>query len=297
MRSYINSDLAIESKGRFLSKKNKGGEYSEEEKDWGTVCRLNISSKALEKKYGREKGHYVTVFCESIALMDEGSIESLSKSLSMEIEAMISASVQEKKGERLSVFVVGLGNAEITADSIGPLTVRELTVTRHLRSFYEKILGEDWFASVCALTPGVLAQTGIESYITVRELTKSISPDAVIVIDALCARSCERLGSTFQISDTGISPGAGIGNIQKGINKGVLGVPVIAIGVPTVVDSATLVCDAIERAGVDIDSEKLLGVLDNERRFFVSPKECDLIVKAASKILANSIDMALGTQS
>ena len=146
------------------------------------------------------------------------------------------------------VFVAGLGNAELTADAIGPRTVRLLTATRHLREHAAGLYREAGCAALSALAPGVLGQTGIETVEILRGTVQTVRPDVMLVIDSLAARSCTRLASTVQITDTGISPGSGVGNHRAAINRATVGVPVISVGVPTVVNSATLVYDALSEA-------------------------------------------------
>ena len=144
--------------------------------------------------------------------------------------------------------------------------------------------------NVSAFVPGVLAQTGIETLELIQGVVANTSPDVVLVIDALAARSTQRLGRTVQISDAGISPGSGIGNMRKDINKETLGVPVIAIGVPTVVDSTTLVYDALEAAYTKNIPKDMLEALDNNRSFFVTPKECDILCQSISSLLADALE-------
>ena len=143
-----------------------------------------------------------------------------------------------------------------------------------------------------AISPGVLGETGIETLELIRGAVRSVRPDLVIAVDALAARSCSRLATTVQISDSGIVPGSGIGNHRTAITMETLGVPVISVGVPTVVVSSTLVWDALREAGIDEVSSTLRAVLDNGKRFFVSPKESDLISDAVSELLAGAISEA-----
>jgi spore protease len=188
--------------------------------------------------------------------------------------------------------VAGLGNDEITADAIGPETVRRIEVTRHLRTYLPEAYEQIGVCAISALSPGVLGQTGIETVELVRGAAENAKPDVIIAIDALAARSVTRLASTVQLSDAGINPGSGIGNNRRAICLDTVGVPVIALGVPTVVDSSTLVYDALERAGVDKVSRQLTEVLEQGKGFFVSPKESDVIVKKVSALLARSIGQA-----
>ena len=191
-----------------------------------------------------------------------------------------------------SVLTVGLGNRDITADALGPKTVDGLLVTRHIKEYKPDIFEKIGQREMSALCPGVVGQTGIETFELIEGAVKRVCPDLVIVIDALAARSVDRLATTVQISDTGIAPGSGIGNKRRRIDRESLGVPVLAVGVPTVVDSATLVYDALGRAGIEETSEELERVLENSRSFFVSLKESDVAVSESARLLANAINYA-----
>ncbi|MBQ8140359.1 MAG: GPR endopeptidase [Clostridia bacterium] len=292
MNDRIYSDLALESSALMNSKAQSASEYSEQSVGDLKVCTLDISTSELEKKYGRKQGTYITIVCGKIHLFSEEQFESSADIIGKELRKMISGVCRKEMSESFSALVAGLGNAEITPDSIGPLTVSHLTVTRHIGSISREIFGKIGQCSVAAVAPGVLAQTGIETLELIRGISERIKPDVIIAVDALAARSCERLAATVQISDCGISPGSGIGNIRKAINRENLGLPVIALGVPTVVDSATLVYDALEKAGITEIGDRLKGVLDNERGFFVSPKESDVITDSIGLLLARSLDAA-----
>lgn len=292
MKEQIYSDLALESNYTPKVSPPSSPEYSEDISGNIKLCRLDISNDELSKKYGRQKGRYVSAVCEKIWLYSASEIDFAAEVIGAEIRKMLSDATSKKIDKNFSVLVAGLGNSEITADAIGPLTVAKLTVTRHIREVSEEIFHTLGLCNISSIAPGVLSQTGIETLELVRGAVRNTSPDAVIAVDALAARSCERLGRTVQISDSGISPGSGIGNLRKAINKENLGVPVIALGVPTVVDSATLVYDAIERSGIHDGEGRLKEVLDNERGFFVSPKESDLISEQVSLLLSRALDVA-----
>ena len=192
----------------------------------------------------------------------------------------------------LSVFVAGLGNADLTPDAIGPQTVRRLTATRHLRQYEGELYRATGCSSLSALSPGVLGQTGIETSELLRGAVNSTHPDVIIAIDALTARNCDRLCATVQLSDTGIEPGSGVGNHRRPITYKSMGVPVIALGVPTVVNSATLVWDALQKAGIDGEDTRLQKVLESGKSFFVSPKESDLICESIARLFASAIGLA-----
>lgn len=282
---YAHSDLALENAG-------SGADISEERRGGCVIARLSIRDKQDEQKYGRSGGQYVTVSCGRIWEMEDERCEQVSDVLSHEIRRMTRDICHKKIDRDFGVLVAGLGNDEITADAIGPGTVRRLEVTRHLRTYLPQAYGQLGVCAISALSPGVLGQTGIETVELVRGAAENAKPDIVIAIDALASRSVERLAATIQLSDNGIDPGSGIGNHRKAICRDTVGVPVLAVGVPTVVDSATLVYDALERAGIDRIGSELHEVLKGGREFFVSPKQSDVITKKVSALLARAIGKA-----
>lgn len=296
MNKHIYSDLAIDSLAPISTSENRSEEYFEEDFGIARLCRLDIRSEDQSRKYKRPPGSYVTVVTDKLWLMTEDQLNAVSDIVSDQLRSMVKALAKKEISKELSVLVVGLGNSEITSDAIGPLTVSHLTVTRHLSALDSAVFEGLGMCCISAISPGVLAQTGIETLETIRAVTSKVSPDIVIAVDALASRSCHRLGSTIQLSTDGINPGAGIGNLRKGINKETLGVPVIAVGVPTVVDSATLVYDALEQAGIEDSAGNLEQVLQNGRSFFVSPKECDAISRSVGILLGNAIDIALSIE-
>ena len=288
MKNYtVHTDLACETELSHDAKKS-GVNYIEEIISDFKVARLDVKNDVGEQASLKKKGKYVTVFCKMISEIDEEEIESLSNVISGE---MLTLSKELLRGKTPScVLVAGLGNREITADSIGPKTVDRLTVTRHLKIHASNIFSSYFSVPVCAIAPGVLGQTGIETAELIDGICKRVSPDLVIVIDALAARATSRLGSTVQISDSGIQPGSGIGNKRNEISKSTLKVPVIAVGVPTVVNSATLVYDALLSAGCTELVPEVEKVLNEGESFFVSPRQSDEISDKVSSLLANAID-------
>lgn len=191
------------------------------------------------------------------------------------------------------ILVVGLGNDQITPDAIGPYTVDRLMVTHHMKSHMPDYLDEG-VRSVCAIAPGVLGTTGMETVDIVRGVAGELHPDVIIAVDALASRSLSRMGSTVQITDTGINPGAGVGNRRDGLNEQTLGVKVIAVGVPTVVDAATVAIDSIDKVSASDDTSQLKEQLyESMGTLMVTPKSIDLIVERAAKTVANGINLAL----
>lgn len=293
MEDFSRSDLACESGAMGRGSKGLPRDvYREEQVGDHTVARLTIRDGEDEKTFGKPRGTYVTFLCDKIWLMGEDTLGELTQSVAKELRAMCRKVSGKRVDRNFGVLVAGLGNSEITADAIGPESVRKLNVTRHLKAVDEGLYNTVGRCEISAVFPGVLGQTGIETVELIRGATENARPDVVIAIDALAARSCDRLASTVQISDAGINPGSGIGNDRKAICKDTVGCPVIALGVPTVVDSSTLVYDALHRAGIREVGEELRSVLENGRRFFVSPKESDVITERVSALIADAVDLA-----
>ncbi len=287
MEKYtVHTDLACESEASHDSGKN-GTSYKEEKISGFTVARLSVENEVGEKASGKKIGEYVTIFSDLLCDIDGDTFTALARVISNEIKALMHK-LSDKK--TYCVLVAGLGNREITADNIGPKTVDRLTVTRHLLLHNKKLFENFWHSPLCAIAPGVLGQTGIETAEIISGICAHASPDIVIAIDALAARSTKRLGTTVQISDSGIFPGSGIGNRRGEISRDTLNVPVIAVGVPTVVNSSTLVYDALKNAGYEEVDDSLSQVLHSGESFFVSPKQIDRISESCAELLSAAID-------
>ncbi len=244
----------------------------------------------------RDGGRSVTVACGRITARGEGEIPALSRLLADELRAMACELLGHAPTSQTRVFVAGLGNADMTPDAIGPGTVRRMTVTRHLRAYDEALFASLGCCELSALSPGVMGQTGLEAGELCRCAADILHPDLMVAVDALAARSCERLASTVQISDRGIAPGSGIGNRRMAVDAETMGCPVMGLGVPTVVDSSTLVLDALNRAGMDPSAlpEDLVRVLESGRSFIVSPRDSDRMVDLTCRLLARALDLAFG---
>ena len=291
MKFRARTDLACESMaevGRVLPR----AKYCERTEGDFRVCDLRVENSDDSALLNRPIGAYITVECGPVTAAGATESRLLSQLLARELRRMTKQLTGRQPDGNLGVLVAGLGNENLTADAIGPRTARRLTATRHLQEHEASLYLDLGCASVSALAPGVLGQTGIETLELLQSAAACVHPDLVIVIDALAARSCDRLASTVQISDAGIQPGSGVGNRRSAISRETLGIPVIAVGVPTVVDSATLVYDALAEAGIQEPSEQLIRVLERGRSFFVSPKDSDAVTACFSEILARAIDLA-----
>lgn len=268
------TDLAVETaKNADTLSKN---DFEKTEKTVGrvTVTTLHLHSDAASAAVGKPRGTYVTL--EFPALSDDE--KELTETADLLAQAI--TSLLPKNG---TVLTVGLGNRGITPDALGPRTADMVLATRHIDGEFAKSVGLDGLRPSAVLTPGVLGQTGTESSEIVRGVCSVVSPAAIIVVDALAAGDVRRLGCTVQVSDSGISPGAGVGNHRRPLNAQAFGVPVIGIGVPTVVDAAT-----IAAAGGTADT-----MPQEIQNLIVTPKEIDLVINRAARLIAAGINGAL----
>ncbi len=250
------------------------------------VVRVEVTSGEGAALLGRPVGTYLTLHIGKVWLMDEEEKRDAAETVAACLLSLF-RKVSPAKGP---VLVVGLGNPCLASDAVGPFTVREITVTRHLKDAMPALFEALGGIPVAALSPGVVGQTGIETAELVRGAAETVRPALVITVDALAARETGRLANTVQLSDTGIRPGSGVGNHRAAIDRSLLGVPVIAVGVPTVIDANTLVLDALDKTGSGNAPERFFPEDEN---FFVSLKECDAAVGAVSSLLAEAIDLAL----
>ncbi|MBR6782203.1 MAG: GPR endopeptidase [Clostridia bacterium] len=250
----------------------------------------------LTRRKEADGGRSVTLSLGRITERGEKDLSPLSELLAQELTCMASALLGRTPDPRCRILVAGLGNPAMTPDAIGPGTVTRMTVTRHLLAYDQSLFAALGCCELSAISPGVLGQTGMEAAELVKCAAGLVKPHLIVAVDALAAADCERLSSTVQLSDSGISPGAGIGNRRAAINAATMACPVIGVGIPTVVDSSTLVWDALARAGMSEESlpPELTEVLTRGRSFIVSPKDCDEVVTLSCRLLAMSLDRAFG---
>lgn len=258
----VRTDLALEEKERFESDNVEIPgvllqEQYDEEKDI-RITTVTIETENGAKIMGKPVGTYITLEAPKLIDADEDFHSEISDELLKYIRFLI----RHEDMETYSVLIVGLGNRQVTPDALGPYVVDHLNITRHvIREYGKYAVGDDKVKLVSAIVPGVMGQTGMESVEIIRGVVNETEPDFVIVVDALAARSSKRLNRTIQIADTGIHPGSGVGNHRNAVNEETVGVPVIAIGVPTVVDAATIVNDSMENLIAALEtSEALRGV-------------------------------------
>ena len=289
-KQYIRTDLASEYPDIENGKSVSGISVSKDTKDNIEITRVNVLTNEGEKLLNKPIGSYITVCFGKVQLLEENELDSICDTLSNIIKNLTQKNVLNTKNPK--ILVVGLGNRFITPDAIGPLAVKGITVTRHIENKNAELFDAIKMRSISAITPGVSGQTGIDSYELVLGAVKTVQPDIVIAIDALASRSVDRLTTTIQIADTGISPGSGIGNHTKALNKASLGVPVIAVGVPTMVSSSTLVYDALDKSGVKEISGELEQILENGKSFYVTLNDCDEVVNKLSELISSSLNKA-----
>ncbi len=291
MEIYTHTDLASESVSGEESSLS-GVLQSEREVGGFTVRRIRICSEGAAEKLGKPIGDYFTLDCGRADHMDADSRERLAHVLSGELRGLAERSCGKPANASLTVLIVGLGNIALTADAIGPLTIRRLTATAHLKTLEPELYRSLGCSAVFLLSPGVLGQSGMETGVLVRAVADRVFPDLIVAVDALAARDLERLAATIQLSDAGIAPGSGVGNRRWALTRESMGVPVLALGVPTVVGSSTLVYDALARAGITEPCEELQAVLENGRNFFVSLKESDEVTEHVCSILSRALSLA-----
>lgn len=257
-----------------------------------SVSRLHIRTKEASDALGKACGHYVTFSCGNLCELDREETELLARLIAGELAGMAVRLTGKSLNADFGVFVAGLGNRELTVDAIGPATVGKLTATRHLRATDRALYEALDTCSVTLLSAGVTGQTGMESAELIGSAVSVVRPDLILAVDALVARDCGRLAATVQITDAGISPGSGVGNHRNAVTRETLGVPVIAVGLPTVISSATLVLDALREAGIEKANERLRAVLETGKSFFVAPRDSDAVTARAAALFSRAIGLA-----
>ena len=307
----VRTDLAIEARDMYTEENKReldGVIVDEEREDDIKITTVTIESDEAGKELGKPKGTYVTIDFPEFTPYDGETMDKVSKVVDNVLSRLVN--MPEEK----LALIVGLGNWNVTPDALGPKVTEKIMVTRHLKQVMPDAI-DDSVRPVCCISPGVLGITGIETGEIIKSLVEKIKPDLVICIDALGSRKLERVNRTIQISDTGISPGAGVGNHRMKINEESLGVKVVAIGVPTVVHAATIANDTIDLVLDELISKaekgkefyNMLKSLDRVEKsnlineilnpsfgdLMVTPKDVDAIIESLSKIIANGINMAV----
>lgn len=305
------TDLADErneiyKKANNISTNVDGIEVEEDEAENIKIGRVNIVNENGEKAIGKPQGTYVTLDIKNIKTIQHEEIEKVANVLANELRNLINKHITDVD----DILVVGLGNIYVTPDALGPKVVPEIEVTRHILQYMPKAMPEDT-RPVSAIAPGVLGITGIETMEILKGIVDNIKPKMLIVIDALASRNIERISSSIQLSDTGIVPGAGVENTRKEISEKTLGIPVVALGIPTVVDLASITNDCIrifiedlQQKAMSNDALNKLKDTDNYEQIkealnvgkynmIVTPKEIDELIENMKEIVALGINQAL----
>ena len=307
----VRTDLAVEARELYKEKQKQevpGVEVEKEEKEHYTVTRVRVLDSDGENNIGKAKGTYITIEAPALKKADQDLKDEMSKALAKELRDLT------KLNHATKTLIVGLGNWNVTPDALGPKVVDRVFVTRHFFKAYNKTDDES-MSQVSAIAPGVMGLTGIETSEIIKGIVEKTSPNLVIAVDALASRKMDRVSTTIQISDTGINPGSGVGNKRQALNEDYLGVPVIAIGIPMVVDAATMVNDTMELIINDMKEQSkagsnfysMLQEMENEDKHtlikevlnpylgnvMVTPKEIDKLINDLSIIIANGLNISL----
>lgn len=310
-RGYFRTDLALEAAEMMSARPAEdipGIRVESQDLDGIVTSRVSVENEEGQRRIGKAMGNYVTLEAPGLRKRNVMLQDRVSQVFTRELARLA------QLREDMNILVVGLGNWNVTPDALGPRVVRDLLVTRHLLELTPEVLGEG-YRSVCAVAPGVLGITGIETGEIIVGIVEKIRPDLVIAIDALAARKMSRVNTTIQIADTGINPGSGVGNRRMGISRQTIGIPVVAVGVPTVVDAVTITLDTLDRAaqqlvGHNPEESKVYhlfqqmqpderiaivqGVLEPyHENLMVTPKEIDTIVEDISLVISSGLNAAL----
>lgn len=305
------TDLALERRDLYKKANNiedevDGIETEEEKVDEDIkITRVKVLNENGENAIGKKVGNYITIDINNLKIAGEEQIQKASEALTKELKELLKKHIEEQE----PLLVVGLGNLYVTPDALGPKVVQDIDVTRHILQYMPEALDKNT-RPVSAISPGVLGTTGIETLEILKGIVDNIKPKLLIIIDALASRSIERISSTVQIADTGIIPGAGVGNTRKELSIETLGIPVVAIGIPTVVEAATIAADSldlfIQKVQEQAKSNDFLNQLQeedkyemikevlapNDYNFIVTPKEIDKLIENMKDIVARGINFA-----
>ena len=308
---FFRTDMAVERRDLYKKANNLDKEIdgikTEEEENGPRIrtSRVKVLDKNGAEAIGKPVGSYITIDIQKLKVATEEDIQESAEVLAKELRVLLGEHANPKD----EILVVGLGNQYVTPDALGPKVINEIDVTRHILTYMPQVLSSET-RPVSAISPGVLGTTGIETLEILKGIVDNIHPKMLIVIDALASRSIERISSTIQLADTGITPGAGVGNTRKELSQSTLGIPVIALGIPTVVELATLISDGIDifidRLQKKSESNEYLNKLQQEDKYeevkealkvgeynmIVTPKEIDDLIENMKDIVARGINMA-----
>lgn len=291
----IRTDLAVETSEKRPDGKEISGLFVEKEKRGEdiTITKVRIETQKAAKTMGKARGTYISIEADQMMEEDNDYHREISEIFSEQLKNFLPKQYQKKK-----ILVIGLGNREVTPDALGPKVIDQLFITRHLLEEFGKYMVElEECCSISGIVPGVMAQTGMETVEILQGVVAQTKPDIVIAVDALAARSIKRLNRTIQITDTGIIPGSGVGNYRNAITKEHLGIPVIAVGIPTVVDAATIVADFCtglmeNKQELEEMEETVRGMIPPKlNAMYVTSKDIDEAVNRLSYTISEGLNM------
>ncbi len=291
---FFRTDMAVERRDLYRSANKledeiNGIECEVDKTGDTTVTRVKITNHEGEKALDRKMGNYITIDMKKINNITTEKEEEIINVFSKELSAIVNKHVQSNE----EILIVGLGNLYATPDSLGSKVVQNIEITRHIKIYLPNAIDQKT-RSISAITPGVLGTTGIETVEIVKGIVQNIKPKLVIAIDSLCSKNIDRINKSIQISDTGIVPGGGVGNRQAELSENTLGVPVIGLGVPTVLDAATIVIDTLNSCDIEVDENKLVDKMQlNNFNFIVTPKEIDILIDSMTNIVSEGINISL----
>ena len=290
---FFRTDMAVERRDLYknankLEDEIQGVECEEEEIEDMSITRVKITNEEGERALERRMGNYITIDIKKIHNITEEKENKIIEVFSKELKSIIDKHIKPNE----EILIVGLGNSYSTPDSLGTKVVENIEITRHIKIYLPNAIDRNT-RSVSAITPGVLGTTGIETVEIVKGIVDNIKPKLVIAIDSLCSKNIDRINKSIQISDTGIVPGGGVGNRQAELSKDTLGVPVIGVGIPTVLDAATIVIDTLKVCDVSISEDEIVDKMKlNNFNFIVTPKEIDSLIENMTAIVSEGINMS-----
>ncbi len=291
---FFRTDMAVERRDLYrtankLESEVEGIECEEEKIDDIVVTRVKIINEDGERALDKKRGNYTTIDVKKINNITTEKEEKIVNVFSNELREIIKKHVNSND----EILIVGLGNLYATPDSLGAKVVQNIEITRHIKMYLPEIIDKNT-RSVSAITPGVLGTTGMETVEIVKGIVDNIKPKLIIAIDSLCSKNIDRINKSIQISDTGIAPGGGVGNKRTDLSEETLGIPVISIGVPTVLDAATIVLDTLKVCDFEVNENELIDKMKlNNFNFIVTPKEIDTLIDSITNIVSEGINNSL----
>ena len=291
---FFRTDMAIERRDLYknankIEDEIDGINCEEEKMDDIRITRVEITNENGERALQKRIGNYITIDFKKINNITVEKEQTLIEIFSKELKKIIDKHISNDD----EILIVGLGNLYATPDSLGAKVVQNIEITRHIKIYLPEAINKNT-RSVSAVTPGVLGTTGIETIEIVKGIVDNIKPKLIIAIDSLCSKNIERINKSIQISDTGIIPGGGVGNKQEELSEETLGIPVIGIGVPTVLDAATIVIDTLNVCNIEISQNEIINKMKlNNFNFVVTPKEIDSLIENITNVVSEGINSSL----